>query len=157
MGIPPKMLNDLNAPVFQAEKVLAKANEEHQGTATRLSLGEVNPGQMVLDAELKQLLHGFRMAAYNVSMALATDIRTNTGFKAAKNQAHALVRQALLQSGDLDPREEGFLDVVLDPLPTARASVALGELCEQLTATETRYPGTDRVLRYRVKGQKASH
>lgn len=30
--------------------------------------------------------------------------------------------------------------MVLDPLATGRASVALGELCKQLTATETKYP-----------------
>jgi len=41
--------------------------------------------------------------------------------------------------------------VRLDPLPTRRATTAIAELCEYLTATETRYPGTDLVLRYEVK------
>ncbi len=41
--------------------------------------------------------------------------------------------------------------VRLDPLPTQRATTAIAELCEYLTATETRYPGTDLVLRYEVK------
>jgi len=41
--------------------------------------------------------------------------------------------------------------VRLDPLPTQRATTAIAELCEYLTATETRYFGTDLVLRYEVK------
>ncbi|PCC27476.1 hypothetical protein CIK76_17160 [Glutamicibacter sp. BW80] len=67
------------------------------------------------------------------------------------------VRQALKLSGDLDPRQDGVLEVLLDPLPTRRATVALGELCELLSGTRTVYPGTDRVLRYRVKGLAATH
>lgn len=118
---------------------------------TRLPLGEVNLSQQVLESELKQLLHGFRMASYNASMILATEVRTNTGFKAAAAQAHAFVRQVLTHTGGIDPRDEGYFDVVLDPLPTGRATAALGELCERLTAMPTVYPGTDRILRYRVK------
>lgn len=36
-------------------------------------------------------------------------------------------------------------------LPTGRMSVALGELREYLTANETKYPGTGRVLRVLLK------
>jgi hypothetical protein len=90
-------------------------------------------------------------------MMLATEVRTITGYKAAAKEAHAFVRQLLTHTGDLDPRQDGFLDVVLDRLPTGRATRALGELCDLLTATDTRYPGTDRVLRYRTKGELTSH
>jgi hypothetical protein len=48
----------------------------------------------------------------------------------------------LTGSGDIDPGDGGF---------TKRATTAIAELCEHLTATETRYPGTDLVLRYEVK------
>jgi hypothetical protein len=53
-------------------------------------------------------------------------------------EAHNLVRQALTGSGDIDPGDGGFLTVRLDPLPTKRATTAIAELCEHLTATETR-------------------
>jgi hypothetical protein len=52
--------------------------------------------------------------------------------------------------GDIDPRN-GVLTVRLDPLPTRRATTAIAELCEHLTATQTRYPGTDLILRYEIK------
>ena len=39
----------------------------------------------------------------------------------------------------------------MDPLPTQRATTAIAELCEHLTATHTLYPGTNLTLRYEVK------
>jgi hypothetical protein len=64
--------------------------------------------------------------------------------------AHALVRQALTGSGDIDPGD-GTLTVRLDPLPTSRATAAIAQLCEHLTATQTRYPGTNLTLRDEIK------
>lgn len=144
-------VNQINAPVIKAEQALAKATKTWEKIPARLPLGEVNPGQLVLETEHKALLHAVRMAAFNASMMMAADIRSNTGLKSVFKDANEFVRQALTGSGDVDPRADGFLDVVLDPLPTRRETVALGEMCERLSATQTRYPGTDRVLRYRVK------
>jgi len=90
------------------------------------------------------------MAAFNTMTALARAVRVYTGYARADDEAHNLIRQALTGSGDIDPRH-GVLTVRLDPLPTRRATIAIAELCEHLNATETRYPGTDLVLRYEVK------
>jgi hypothetical protein len=65
-------------------------------------------------------------------------------------QAHTLIRQALTGSGDIDPHD-GVLPIRLDRLPTQRATTAITQLCKHLTATKTRYPGTDLILRYEVK------
>ena len=92
-----------------------------------------------------------RIAAFNTATALTRAVRVHTGYARANHEAHALVRQApQTGSGDLDPRD-GVLTVRLDPLPTRRATTAIAELCEHLTAAQTRYPGTDLVLRYEVK------
>lgn len=144
-------VNQINAPVIKAEQALHKATKKWEKIPARLPLGEVNPGQLVLETEHKQLLHAVRMSAFNASMAMVADIRSHTGLRSVFKDANEFVRQALTGSGDLDPRTDGFLDVVLDPLPTRRETVALGEMCERLSETRTRYPGTDRVLRYRVK------
>jgi hypothetical protein len=72
------------------------------------------------------------------------------GYARANREAHTLIRQALTGSGDIDPHD-GVLTVRLDPLPTRRATTAIAELCEHLTATKTRYPGTDLILRYEIK------
>jgi hypothetical protein len=61
-----------------------------------------------------------------------------------------LARQALTGSGVTDPGDS-VLTVRLDSLPTGRATYAIAELWEHLTATQTCYPGPDLVLRNEVK------
>ena len=58
----------------------------------------------------------------------------------------------LTGSGDIDPHD-GVLTIRLDPLPTQRATTAIAQLCEHLTGTQTRYPGTNLILRYEVKAR----
>ena len=115
-----------------------------------MPLGQVNPGQQVLDVQTKLITHAIRIAAFNTATALARAIRVHTGYARANHEAHALVRQALTGSGDIDPGD-GTLTIRLDPLPTQRATTAIAQLCEHLTNTQTRYPGTNLTLRYEVK------
>ncbi len=124
----------------------------HRAVPTRLPLAQVNPGQQVLDIQTKLLTHAIRMAAFNTMTALARAVRVYTGYARAADEAHNLIRQALTGSGDINP-SDGVLTVRLDPLSTRRVTTAIAELCEHLTATETRYPGTDLVLRYEVKNR----
>ena len=46
----------------------------------------------------------------------ARAIRIHTGYARANHEAHALIRQALTGSGDIDPRD-GVLTIRLDRLP----------------------------------------
>ena len=140
----------LTADLRAAEADLDTAQAAHRGVPTRLPLAQVNPGQQVLDVQTKLITHAIRIAAFNTATALARAIRVHTGYARANDEAHALVRQALTGSGDIDPGH-GVLTVRLDPLPTGRATAAIAQLCEHLTATQTRYPGTDLILRYEVK------
>ena len=140
----------ITADLRSAEASLDSAQAAHRSTPTRLPLAQVNFGQQVLNIQTKLITHAIRMAAFNIDTALARAVRVYTGYARADDEAHNLARQALTGSGDIDPRD-GFLTVRLDPLPTKRATTAIAELCEHLTATETRYPGTDLVLRYEVK------
>ena len=142
--------DDLTAELRDADADLDGAQETHRAVPARLPLAQVNPGQQVLDVQTKLITHAIRIAAFNTATALARAVRVHTGYARTNHEAHALVRQALTGSGDLDPGD-GTLTVRLDPLPTRRATTAIAELCEHLTATQTRYPGTDLVLRYEVK------
>jgi hypothetical protein len=140
----------LTADLRDAESDLDTAQAVHRAIPARLPLGQVNPGQQVLDVQTKLISHGIRIAAFNTATALALAIRVHTGYARANHEAHALIRQALTSSGDIDPRD-GTLTIRLDPQPTQRATAAIAELCEHLTATRTRYLGTDLILRYEVK------
>ncbi|WP_427015969.1 putative transposase [Pseudarthrobacter sp. P1] len=112
------MINQAKAPLWGAETALTTAEAAHQRLPQRVRLGDLAPGQQVADTETKLITHAIRMAAYNAAMTLAREIRTNTGYAKATNEAHALIRQAFHQSGDIDPTVPGHLTIRLDPLPT---------------------------------------
>ncbi|WP_456504600.1 putative transposase [Arthrobacter sp. UYCu723] len=147
------MINQLKAPFWDAETALTQAETAHAELPARIRLGDLAPGQQVLDTETKFIHHGIRMGAYNTMMTLAREIRTNTGYKRSADEAHALIRQAFSQSGNIDPTVPGILTISLDPLPTKAKTTAIAELCEHLTQTATRYPGTDLILKYEVKSK----
>ena len=142
--------NALTADLRHAETTLDTAQAAHRAVPARLPLAGVNPGQQVLDTQTKLITHAIRMTAFNIDTALARAVRVYTGYARADDEAHNLIRQALTGSGDINPGQ-GVLTIRLDPLPTRRATTAIAQLCEHLTATETRYPGTHLVLRYEVK------
>ncbi|WP_157875223.1 putative transposase [Arthrobacter sp. PAMC 25486] len=145
------MHNHVMAPVWEAENALAAAEKIHQGIPAKIRLGDLNPGQQVLDTEVKMIHTGIRMAAYNTAMTIAREIRTNTGYRRANQEAHALMRQMFHQSGDINTTEPGYLTITLDPLPTTAKTAAAAELCNHLTAAETRYPGSNLILKYAIK------
>ena len=142
----------LTADLRHAEADLDVAQAAHRAIPARLPLAGVNPGQQVLDIQTKLITHAIRMTAFNIDTALARAVRVYTGYARADDEAHNLARQALTGSGDIEPGD-GVLTIRLDPLPTQRATTAIAELCEHLTATQTRYPGTDLVLRYEIKNR----
>ena len=145
------MHNAVTAPLWDAEAALDRAEAAHQKIRARVPLGALSPGQQVLDTETKLITHAIRMAAFNTATTLAREIRTNTGYARAAEEAHTLARQALTGSGDIDTTTPGYLTIRLDPLPTARATAAIRELCQHLTTTQIRYPGTGLILRYEIK------
>jgi hypothetical protein len=107
----------LTAGLRAAKADLDTAQETHRAIPARLPLGQVNPGQQVLDIQTKLITHAIRIAAFNTATTLARAIRVHTSYARANHEAHTLIRQALTGSGDIDSHD-GFLTVRLDPLPT---------------------------------------
>lgn len=145
------MHNQAMAPLWEAENALIAAEKTHKKIPAKLRLGDLNPGQQVLDTETKLIHTAIRMAAYNTAMTIAREIRTNTGYRRANQEAHALMRQIFNQSGDIDTTKPGHLAITLDPLPTKAKTAAAVQLCEHLNSTQTRYPGTELILHYKIK------
>jgi Transposase protein len=143
-----QQLNALNAPVQAAYAELNAVQAEAAATPARIRLGELSPDMVRLDAETKQITHAIRMAAYNAETTLARALDGH--YAAARDEAYALIREALAASGDICPGP-GQLLIRLDPLTAPRRTQALAALCDQLSAIGARYPGTDLALRYQVK------
>jgi transposase len=143
-----QVINALNAPVEAAWRELEEAGQAAATVPARIRLGETAPDMVRMEAEVKQITHAIRMAAYNAETALA---RTLDGHYArAGDEAYALIREALVASGDIIPGD-GELLVRLDPLTAPRRTQALAALCDQLNHAGSHYPGTRLVLHYEVK------
>ena len=142
------MLAKLDAPVGAARRNLQTAQAAAKATPAKIPLSQHNPDMVRLDAETKLITHAIRMAAYNAETTLARAL--DGSYARAGDEAYALIREALTTSGDIIPGD-GTLTIRLDPLSAPRRTRALAALCDQLTATATRYPGTQLTLRYEVK------
>jgi hypothetical protein len=143
-----QVLNALNAPVEDAWREISEAQAGAAALPARVRLGDLSPDMMRLDTEIKQITHAIRMAAYNAQTALARNL--DGRYARAGDEAHALIREALAGSGDIQPGP-GTLHIRLDPLTAPRRTRALAGLCQQLNKASTHYPGTDLVLNYEVK------
>ncbi|MHB1501844.1 MAG: putative transposase [Candidatus Dormibacteria bacterium] len=138
---------DLGQQLLAAREAVQGLEAELAATPSRLPLKEVAPGTQLLDAESKLVTHGVRMSAYNAESALARLLAPH--YRRAQDEGRALLREALKTSGTLEVVGD-CLDVRLNHLSAPRRTRALAALCDQLSQTETRYPGTDLVLRYSV-------
>ena len=127
---------------------LEQAEDAAASVPARVPLGALSRNMVRLDAEVKQITHAIRMAACNAETTLARALDGH--YARAGDEAYALIREALIISGDIRPGP-GELLIRLDPLTAPRRTQALAALCDQLTAAGARYPGTDLVLRYEVK------
>lgn len=137
----------------QAEARLAAAKAASRTTPAHLPLGQVRPGSRLLETERKLLTHAIRMSAYNAESALARLLREH--YPRGADEARALLREAFTLTGDLQIRGDE-LHVRLDLASAPRRSRALAALCTDLTASETRYPGTDLKIAYSVKSRSNS-
>jgi hypothetical protein len=143
-----QMINALDAPVQAARHELEEADKAAAATPARVPPGTLAPDMMRLEAEVKQITHAIRMAAYNAETTLARAL--DGRYARAGDEAYALIREALTASGDIRPGDSELL-IRLDPLTAPRRTQALAALCDQLNRAASRYPGTDLVLHYEVK------
>ena len=143
-----QVINALAAPVEAAWHDLEEADTAAAAVPARVPLGTLAPDMVRLDAETKQITHAIRMAACNAETALARALDGH--YARAGDEAYARIREALTVSGDICPGN-GELLILLDPLTAPRRTQALAALCDQLNQAQARYPGTNLVLRYKVK------
>lgn len=113
-----------------------------------MPLGQVRPGARLIDTEIKLITHAVRIAAYNGETTLARGLAEH--YSRADDEARALIREAFTLSGDINVTD-GQLRVTLDPASAPRRTRALAALCDQLTAVQATYPGTQLKISYAMK------
>ncbi|MHB8289270.1 MAG: putative transposase [Acidimicrobiales bacterium] len=115
----------------------------------KVPLSVVRPDAVRIDVERKRIMDAIRMATYNAESSLARllaphDART-------EDEARSHLREAFRTSADLEVCGT-TLHVRIEALSAPRRTRAIAALCDELTATETIYPGTNLKLVYSMKG-----
>lgn len=114
----------------------------------KVAIATARPRAVRLDAERKRIMDAIRTATYNAESALARLIAPH--YARADDEARSLLHEIFKGSADM-VIEGSTLHVRIEPLSAPRRTAALAALCDELTATETRYPGTTLTLAYSVK------
>jgi prepilin-type processing-associated H-X9-DG protein len=140
---------EVTAAYEEARRYVAEMEVDYRAIPRKIPLGEARPGAVVLDDERKRLHDAIRMGAWNAESALARALGRH--FSRAEDEAHSLLSEAFKAPADLEIVGDE-LHVTMEALSAPRRSRAIAGLCEELTATETVYPGTKLRLVFSVKG-----
>src|SRR5665213_20387 len=137
--------SELVAAFADADAELEAREMNARVIPAKLPLVQVRPDAVRLGIERKRIMDAIRMATYNAESALARLIAPH--YARAEDEARSLLREIFKSPADLEIDGE-TLQVRIDPLAAPRRTRALAALCEELTATETIYPGTNLTLVY---------
>jgi len=103
-----------------------------------------------LRSEKKHFIDTIKLIAYRAETALAQLAREKLR---RLDDARSLIRQLFRTEVDLNPDQQNkTLTVRLHPLTTQAHDEVVRHLCEELTSTETVFPGTDLRLIYEISG-----
>ena len=135
------------------QKELEELKAKRRQTAKHVALKELPESQRFgqLRTDKKHLVDTIKLIAYRAETALVQVVRQTLR---RWDDARALVRQVFESAVDLRPDQGNkTLTVRLHRSATIAHDQTWQNLCEELTATETVYPGTDLRLIYELVGK----
>jgi hypothetical protein len=136
------------------QKELEELKTKRRQTTKHVTLKELPESQRFdqLRTDKKHLVDTIKLIAYRAETALAQVVRETLR---RWDDARALVRQVFESAVDLRPDQANkTLTVRLHRCATRVHDQTLQNLCQELTATETVYPGTDLRLVYELVGER---
>ena len=132
--------------------VLENLKKQRQETPRKVPLKELPEAERYrqLCPESKHFIDTIKMIAYRAESALAGELREHLQ---REDDARALLRRLFVTPANLRPNyDQNILLVELHRLGSPLQDAAVAKLCEELTATETKFPTTDLKLIYRQVG-----
>jgi hypothetical protein len=142
----------LHQTITARQSQLENLKAQRKETPRHLTLKELPPAEQFpqLRAERKHFVDTIKLIAYRAETALVGTLRETL---ARCDDARALLRELMRTTADLLPDlEQKTLTVRLHPLPSRLQDQAVRHLAEELTATETVFPGTDLRLVFKLNG-----
>jgi hypothetical protein len=140
----------LQEEIEHLTKQLEQTKQQRKETAHHVTVGELPEAERFsrLLPERKHFLDTIKLISYRAETSMACLLRESMS---REDDTRALLRQIYSTEADLLPDADNkTLTVRLHHLTQAAHDQALVRLCEELTATETIFPGTDLRLIYKI-------
>jgi hypothetical protein len=141
----------LQDQIQQQETQLTELKKQRREQKRKLPLAELPETERFeqLSHRSKHFIDTIKIIAYRAETALVHTLREKIQAH-HQDEARSLARQIFQTEANLIPDPQAkTLTVEIHGLSTPRDDAALEHLCAELTATETKYPGTDLRLIYR--------
>jgi hypothetical protein len=140
--------------VEKAQKIEQELNQliaKRKNTKYKIPLSDMPEKERYtkLHQESIYLLNIIIMICYRAETALADKLAPH--FSRAEDEIRALVKAITHLSIDIMPdMEKSLLNITLYPLSNNRSQTALANIIEEVNATNTMYPGTTLVMRFKI-------
>jgi len=142
----------LHQTITARQTRLEELKAQRKKTPRHLMLKELPPAEQFprLRVQCKHFVDTIKLIAYRAETALVGTLREAL---ARSDDGRPLVRELMRTTADLHPNpKQKTLTVCLHPLPSHLQDEAVRHLAEELTATETIFPGTDLRLVFSLNG-----
>jgi hypothetical protein len=144
----------LGHQVLTAMRTVAAIEHRRAAVPRRVPIQQLASGEVVkLATERKHLTDLLKMVAYQAESDLCRLVEPH--YHRADDEARTVIQNALATAGDLEISED-TLTISLDPLSSPHRTRALAAICRDLSATRTRFPGSNLHLRFQVKNPPPS-
>jgi len=141
---------ELQEGIEDLQRHLAELKAKRKATQRHIPIAELPEGDrfMQLSSQSKHFIDMIKMIAYRAETAMSHVVRERMS---RGDDARSLLRSVYSTEADLQPDNANHtLTVRIHRQATASADAAVAHLCDELTATETVFPGTDLRLIYEL-------
>ena len=135
----------------QIEQEINLLIDKRKNTKYKIPIGEMpeNVRYTKLHQESKYLMNIIKMICYRAETALANKLAPH--FSRSDDEIRALVKAITHLSIDMIPdKENALLNITLYPLSNLRSQNALANIIDQVNATNTVYPGTTLIMKFKI-------
>jgi len=135
----------------QIEQEINLLIDKRKNTKYKIPIGEMpeNVRYTKLHQESKYLMNIIKMICYRAETALANKLAPH--FSRSDDEIRALVKAITHLSIDMIPdKENALLNITLYPLSNLRSQNALANIIDQVNATNTVYPGTKLMMKFKI-------
>lgn len=134
--------------ILEAARRVMECQQTRDAAPRRVPVAQVAKGEVrKLDCERKHLTTVLKMAAYRIESDL---FRVLEPFYARnEDEGRTLIQSAFGASADLAPTATE-LRVTLAPMSSPHRTKAIANLCQELNKTQSRYPGTNLILKFQI-------